>query len=136
MGHGITNLYINQLMKKISTSYRRTFSCNKIPYFSDQNFSIIINLSKDNEQGTHLISLFFLKANFFYFDSYGLKYNNIYISKYLAKYSKRIVYWKKPLQHILSDHCGFYCILFILFIENNNSLEGFLSLFKRKNIFK
>ena len=131
---GITNVYINQLMKKISYSYRGTFSCNTIPYFNDQKFSIIVNLSKDNEQGSHLVSLFFLKSKIIYFDAYGLKCNNSYINKYLAKYSKRIVYWKKPIQDILSNHCVFFCISMVLFTENNNSLEGFLSLFNTENL--
>ena len=131
---GISNLYIDQLMKQISSSFRGTFSCNTIPYFNDQNFSIIVNLSKDNEKGSHLISLFFLKNKIIYFDPYGLKSNNTYINKYLSKYNKKIVYSKSQIQDILSNHCGFFCISFILFTENSHPLKVFLSIFNNNNL--
>ena len=121
-------------MNKISSSYRGTFSCNTIPYFSDQNFSVIVNLSKDIEKGSHFISLYFLRTKIIYFDSYGVKSHNLYINKYLSQYNKKIIYSKKTIQHITSYFCGFFCILFILFTENNVSLEVFLSLFNTENL--
>ena len=131
---GITNLYIDQLMNKISSSYRGTFSCNTIPYFNDQNFFVIVNLSKDDEKRSHLISLYFLKTKIIYFDSYGVKSDNSYINKYLSKYNKKNVYSKQTIQDISSYHYGFFCISYILFTENNNSLEAFLSLFNTENL--
>ena len=45
---GISNIYIDTLMEKISSSFRGTFSIDKIPMFKEKNFSIIVNLSKEN----------------------------------------------------------------------------------------
>ena len=58
---GISNIYIDDLMKKISCSFRGTFSIDKIPIFKDDAFSIIVNLSKENEKGTHFIGISLLK---------------------------------------------------------------------------
>ena len=44
---GISNLYIDGLMEKISCSFRGTFSIDKIPTFKDEHFSIVVNLSKE-----------------------------------------------------------------------------------------
>ena len=52
---GISNIYIDDLMKKISCSFRGTFSIDKIPTFKDEKFSIIVNLSKENEKGRILL---------------------------------------------------------------------------------
>ena len=52
--NGISNVYIDKLMEKISISFNGTFSIDNIPVFNDDVFSIIINLSKQNEIGTHL----------------------------------------------------------------------------------
>ena len=52
---GISNVYIDKLMNKISRSFHGTFSIDNVPVFEDDVFSIIINLSKQNEIGTHFI---------------------------------------------------------------------------------
>ena len=44
-------------MEKISSSFRGTFSIDKIPMFKEEKCSIIGNLSKENEKGTHFIGI-------------------------------------------------------------------------------
>ena len=85
---GISNIYIDDLMKKISCSFRGTFSIDKIPTFKDETFSIIVNLSKENEKGTHFIGIMSSKDTIIYFDSYGIEHINLTIEKYLKKYGK------------------------------------------------
>ena len=131
---GITNLYIDELMNKISSSYRGTFPCDTIPHFFDENVSLIINLSRHDEKGSHLISIYIFKRKIIYFDPFGIKSNNTYINKYLSKYNKKIVYSKKSLQHILSSHCGFFVMSFILFYEKHKSLTKYLALFNTKHL--
>ena len=131
---GITNLYIDQLTNKISSSYQGTFQCDTIPHFFDENVSLIINLSRHDEEGSHLISIYIFKRKIIYFDPFGIKSNNTYITKYLPKYNKKIIYSKKPVQHILSSHCRFFVMSFILFIEKHNSLAKYLSLFITKHL--
>lgn len=131
---GITNVYIDKIMSQISSSYKGTFACNVIPYFDNQTFSLIINLSTDREKGSHFISLFVLKNKIVYFDSYGLKNNNKFVEKYLQKYNKQIIYSNKTIQHISSAHCGYFAMSFILSLENNISLIKFLSFFRENNL--
>ena len=85
---GISNMYIDNLMEKISCSFRGTFSIDKIPMFKEKKFSIIVNLSKENEKGTHFIGISVSENVVVYFDSYGLETIDLTIVKYLKKYGK------------------------------------------------
>ena len=84
----ISNMYIDNLMEKISSSFRGTFSIDKIPMFKEEKFSIIVNLSKENEKGTHFIGISVSENVVVYFDSYGLEIIDLTIQKYLKKYGK------------------------------------------------
>ena len=83
---GISNVYIDKLMHKISKTFCGTFSVDNIPVIGDDVFSVIVNLSKENEKGTHFIALSSLKSKIIYFDSFG----NQNIDKTLEKYLKNI----------------------------------------------
>ena len=39
---GISNVYIDHLMNKISSSFRGTFSIDNIPTFDDECYSVIV----------------------------------------------------------------------------------------------
>ena len=129
---GISNIYIDGLMEKISCSFRGTFSIDKIPTFKDEHFSIVVNLSKENEKGTHFIGISSSKTTIIYFDSYGIGHINIVIEKYLKQYGKEIIHSNIQVQHIFSSHCGFFCISFILCLETNITLHHFLKMFHKK----
>ena len=81
--NGISNVYIDKLMEKISRSFRGTFSIDNIPVFEDDVFSVIINLSKQNEIGTHFIAVYVLENKMIYFDSFGNQLNNSSFKRYL-----------------------------------------------------
>ena len=132
--NGISNVYIDKLMEKISRSFNGTFSIDNIPVFDDDVFSIIINLSKQNEIGTHFIAVYVLENKIIYFDSFGNQLNNSSLKRYLKKYKKSIIFSNIQLQNLLSSHCGFFCIAFILCIENNITLDNFLEKFYRKKL--
>ena len=132
--NGISNVYIDKLMEKISISFNGTFSIDNIPVFNDDVFSIIINLSKQNEIGTHFIAVYVLENKIIYFDSFGNQLNNSSLKRYLKKYKKSIIFSNIQLQNLLSSHCGFFCIAFILCIENNITLDNFLKKFYRKKL--
>ena len=131
---GISNVYIDKLMEKISRSFRWTFSIDNIPVFEDDVFSVIINLSKQNEIGTHFIAVYVLENKIIYFDSFGNQLNNSSLKRYLKKYKKPIILSKIQIQNLLSSHCGFFCIAFILCIENGITLDDFLKKIYRKKL--
>ena len=121
-------------MEKISRSFNGTFSIDNIPVFDDDVFSIIINLSKQNEIGTHFIAVYVLENKIIYFDSFGNQLDNSSLKGYLKKYKKSIIFSNIQLQNLQSSHCGFFCIAFILCIENNITLDNFLKKFYRKKL--
>ena len=131
---GISNIYIDHLMKKISLSFHGTFSLDNIPTFEDETFSVITNLSKVGEKGSHFIALFILENEIWYFDSFGTLQINTIIEKYLKKYKKRILHTKTQIQDPLSSHCGFFCISFILCIENKITPKIFFKMFHKNKL--
>ena len=58
-------------MDKISRSFQGTYSIDNIPTIKNNDFSIIINLSKQNEKGSHFVAIFNKQNKIIYFDSFG-----------------------------------------------------------------
>ena len=132
---GISNIYFDQLMKIISLSFRGKFSLDNILTFEEETFSLIVNLSKVGEKGSHFIALFVLESKIWYFDSFGTLQINTIIEKYLKKYRKTILYTKTLIQHPLSSHCGFFCISFILCLENKIPPKIFLKMLHKDKLY-
>ena len=65
---GISNVYIDDLMNKISKTFCGTFSIDNIPVIGNDVFSVIVNLSKQNEKGTQFIAASHLRNKIIYFD--------------------------------------------------------------------
>ena len=80
---GISNIYIDSLMNKISRTFYGTFSIDNIPEINNDVFSVIVNLSKRNEKGTHFIAVSSRKNKIIYFDSLGNQNINPILKKYL-----------------------------------------------------
>ena len=57
------------------------------------------------------------------------------LRNYLKNYKKQIISSMFWLQNIFSNHCGFFCISFIVCIENNLTFNNFLSIFSQKELF-
>ena len=86
---GISNIYIDNLMNKISKTFWGTFSIDNIPLIKNDIFSVIVNLSKQNEKGTHFIAVSSRKNRIIYFDSLGNQNIDITLEKYLKKYQNK-----------------------------------------------
>ena len=115
----ITNLYISKYLTDLNVKhFRGVFSANNInqDLIRENEFIIICNLDKEKEIGSHFITIVYINKTIFFLDSLGLnftKYN--YIFNFLKKLSAKKLYaLKKPIQSILSEGCGFYCIYFCL----------------------
>ena len=132
---GISNHYIDRLMEKISCNFRGTFSADNIPIFEEEFFSIIVNLSSEGEKGSHFIAISFSTSKILYFDSFGSQQTNSNIENYLKRYRKQIIFTNNQIQHLLSSHCGFFCISFILCTENMISVKSFLEMFHSNNLY-
>ena len=82
---GISNVYIDHLMNKISSSFRGTFSIDNIPTFEGKMKMKI----KENEKGSHFIAISSSKNKILHFDSFGIPITTLSLEKYLEKYKKK-----------------------------------------------
>ena len=92
-------------------------------------------MSNEGETGTHFIAIFITENKILYFDSLGSFQINPNIKHYLETYKKPISYDQKQIQHLLSSHCGFFCISCILCLENNIPFHKFLKMFHKKDLY-
>ena len=53
----------------------------------------------------------------------------------METYKKPISYDQKQIQHLLSPHCGFFCIAFIICIENMIQTKNFLKVFHKRKLY-
>lgn len=137
---GLTNFYIERVMKKVSKIFKGVYSCNTIPNLKlHKKFSIIVNLSRDDQQGTHWVSIFRNHKMLVYYDSLGLPLTNRDIKSFLCKINNHYNYNLFQNQCYDSYNCGFYCLLFCLMLEKGMSFDDFKDLFFkdcRKNDMK
>lgn len=115
---GITNVYIDSILKSCSY-YRGIYSCDTIPknLCDIDHFGIVCNLSKEEETGTHFISIIVFPKYVFYIDSLSGTCLNPDINKFLASLQKPVFFNSKTIQSPSSLFCGFFAILFILYFE-------------------
>ena len=132
---GITNRYIERLMDNFKTNFKGVFSSDDIPFFPQLNVSFICNLSKRNEIGTHFIAVFIDESHIFYFDPFGVECYVQSICKYLQHYNKEIVQSFLSIQHPSSLHCGYFCIGFILALNDGYSISKYHMIFNLKNLY-
>ena len=136
----VTNKYIEDVMRTRNTRYYKgVFSCDNIPIFNDRSFTLVANLSKRGEEGTHFVVLYKKDNSLVYFDPFGVPCRNRNILNYMRNFlqSTRIpfyLYVDTPIQHIDSMFCGFFCIAFCLCIENDYTIKNFLSMFSNKDL--
>lgn len=116
---GISNLYIESILRPTCPDFLGVFSANTIPtaLLQRDKFSIVCNLSGVEEPGSHFISIIASTDSVLYIDSLGLVSVVAEISNFLGKLKKPVYYNERQVQDVSSKYCGFYCILFILYVN-------------------
>ena len=129
----LTSIFINNLLKD-EKSYLNTISKDEIPLI-ENNKSLIFNLHNSNQPGSHWVALSRKNNSIFIFDSFGIGYipKNIYnIYKNFNIITNIYI-----IQHINSNLCGLYCVLFCLYkVNNKNKFIEFLNLFNVSDFIK
>ena len=129
----LSNIFINNLLKN-EKSYLSNFSKDEIPLI-ENNKSLIFNLQNSNQSGSHWIALSRKDSNIFIFDSFGIGHipKNIYnIYK-----NFNIITNIYRIQHINSNLCGLFCILFCLYkVNSKNKYIEFLNMFNVNDYIK
>jgi hypothetical protein len=116
---GISNRYIESILFPSCKYFKGVFSANSIPGFltNCETFSIVCNLSRIEEEGSHFISIIASSSHVLYIDSLGLPCIIPEISSFLQKLSRPVFYNVTRVQDLSSKFCGFFCILFVLHSE-------------------
>ena len=87
----------------------------------------VINLDEYRDIGTHWVALYINNNTVTYFDSFGVEHIPKEIMKFIG--NKTIITNIYRIQAYDSIMCGYFCIGFINFMFNGNSLTDYTSLF-------
>jgi hypothetical protein len=119
---GLTNKQLEDLgKKKLGNSFLGVFPSDSSPNVKNiNNSSIIFNLSKHTESGTHYVAVLFRNSKIYYFDSYGKSLTNYYIKKYLKFYNVPIFYHTRSIQHKNSIFCSLYALAYLTAMQKKN----------------
>lgn len=113
---GLTNKQLEDLGRQIlcKNHFLGVFPADGMPTIkTHKNTSLIFNLSKHNEPGTHYVAILFLNKKIYYFDSFGKPLTNKNIKQHLIKQKLPIFYHKRSIQHKTSIYCGFFCLAYL-----------------------
>ena len=127
-----SNIFINNLLKDFKI-FSGVYSKDQIPLTKNNKF-LISNLQNSDQKASHWL-LSRKDNNIFIFDSFEVGYipNNLY--KIYKDYN--IITNIYRLQHLNSNLCGMFCVLFCLYkVDSKNKFISFLNLFNSNNFLK
>lgn len=135
---GLTIQYLENVGKKMfkKKHFLGCFPADIHPKTKRKIFSLIFNLSKHNEEGTHYIAIFANAKTLMYFDPFGKKCKNKHIKRFIAnnKQTRKIKEVKRTIQSLNSNFCGFFCLAFILSQELKIPLSKFFKMFHNDDL--
>lgn len=113
----LTNIDISHLINPFQRCniFKGVYASDMLP----KNFSLpaafVVNLSSHTSRGSHWIGIFFdYNKTAHYFDSFGFSPTETNILKFINSHSIAWDFNKKQYQHIISNSCGKFVVLFIL----------------------
>ena len=126
--HPLTNFEIQAYCQD---EFDGVFSRENLPERSStnkiKNGAYVINLDEYHDIGTHWVALYVNNKTVTYFDSFGVEHISKEIIKFIG--NKNIIANIFRIQAYDSIMCGYFCIGFIDFKFNGNSLTDFTNLF-------
>ena len=88
---------------------------------------LVINTDPAEQEGAHWVAVYITPGGVgVYFDSYGLYPVNENITNFLGANTRMWHYNTQPLQSVLSDRCGYYCLYFLTKSSQGQSLDRLL----------
>ena len=135
--HPLTNFEI-QAYYQNEPRFNRAFSRDDLPN-TIKNDVYVINLDEYRDIGTHWVALYVNNKTVTYFDSFGVEYISKEIIKFIESRfpgNKNITTKIYRIQSYDSIMCGYFCIGFINFMFNDNSLSDYTNLFSPNDLKK
>ena len=115
--------------------FNGVFSRDNLPNNNNiKNGAYIINHEEYRNIGTHWVALYVNKKTIIYFDSFGVEHIPKEIMKFIG--NKNIITNIFRIQAHDSIMCGYFCIGFMNFMFNCNSLTDYTSLFSPNDLKK
>ena len=106
--------------------FNGVFSSDNLPN-SIKNGAYVINIDEYRDIGTHWVALYVNNKTIIYFDSFGVEHIPKEPMKFINR--KNVITNIYGIQAYDSIMCGYFCIGFINFMFNGNSLTDYTSLF-------
>ena len=130
--HSLTNFEIQENYQN-EPRFNGVFSRDNLPN-SIKDGAYVINLDEYHDIGTHWVALYVNYKIVTYFDSFAVEHIPKEIMKFIArkKTIRRNIYRIQAYDSIM---CGYFCIGFINFMFNGESLKDYANLFS-PNDFK
>ena len=131
--HPLTNFEIQEYYQN-EPRFNGVFSRDNLPN-SLKNGAYVINLDEYHDIGTHWIALYVNNKIAIYFDSFGVEHIPKEIIKFIGN-NKKIITNIYRIQAYDSIIRGYFCIGFINFIFDGNSLTDYTNLFSPNDLKK
>ena len=132
VAHPLTNFEI-QAYYQNEPRFNGVFSRDNLPN-KIKNGAYVINLDEYHDIGTHWVALYVNNKTVTYFDSFGVERIPKEIMKFID--NKDIITNIFRIQAYDSIMCGYFCIGFINFMFNGNSLTDFTNIFSSNDLKK
>ena len=135
--HPLTNFEIQEYYQN-EPRFNGDFSRDNLPN-TIKNGDYIINLDEYCDIGTHCVALYVNNNTITYFDSFGIEHIPKEIMKFIGNEqsssakarNKNIIANIYRIQAYDSIMCSYFCIGFINFMFNGNSLTDYTNFFKQ-----
>lgn len=100
---------------KYKKIFRGVFASDSLPHKVNLPSAFIINTSPRRQLEGHWVGLYLNRNGVAeYFDSFGFPPQQRDILNFIKHHSRKLIYNKKQIQHLSSNKCGKFAIVFIL----------------------
>ena len=124
--HPLTNFEIQEYYQN-EPRFNGIFSRDNLPNNNIKNGAYVINLDEYHDIGTHWVALYVNNKTIAYCDSFGVEHIPREIIKFIG--NKKIITYDSIM-------CDYFCIGFINFMFNGNSLTDYTNLFSPNDLKK
>lgn len=111
------------------------YAANRLPIYTQNPTYIISNLDPDTKPGSHWVAIHIdINGLGQYFDSYGRPPKG-YHQTFLKKNSRQWDFNTYRLQNDWTSVCGEYCLLYLYYKYNGNTMSDFIRLFNMETLY-